>query len=364
MITRSVRAAALALAVAAAGSTSAGAAEKIVYATYFSEVYTIAKVDLWVMDEIEKRSNGEIQFEKYFSGSLLKAPDLYPGLQNGAADMVNGTPAAYNRADFRLSNVVMPYISSKADAVGKALTEVYASNPDFRREFESRNARLLYAVPWAENSSWSSKPLARVEDFKGLKVRSVQTVADAVQKLGGTPVAMAWPEALEALGRGVVDVVSSAPFDSAVLGGIHESAKYGSDAGDMGIFSFAAISINQSRWDSLSEEHQKIFEAVTSQAAGRYIAALDVEIQNAVDKLCAYKGDLTIQVFPEEERAQAQALAAKALQQNWVSWAAETTGADTGKLLDDYVALVRKHEAGSTWKSGFQRYVDQGCGTS
>ncbi|BBK31351.1 TRAP-type C4-dicarboxylate transport system substrate-binding protein [Stella humosa] len=359
---RAIARTAIVCGLAAAGATSAGAAEKIVYASYMSEVYTVSKTDLWMMGEIEKRSNGEIKFEKYFSGSLLKAPDLYPGLQSGAADIVLGTPAAYNRADFRLSNVVLPYISSKADAVGKALTELYAGNAAFRKEYESRNAHVLYIVPWAENTFWSSKPLAKADDFKGLKVRSVQAVADSVKKLGGTPVTMAWPEALDALGRGVVDVVSSSPFDSSVLGGIHESAKVGSDGGDMGIFSFAATSMNQQRWNKLSPAHRKIITEVAADAPARFIADLDGELNKAVDKLCAHKGDLTISLFSEAERAKVHKIAAEPVHAEWVKWAAETNKIDTAAVLKDYIALVRKHEATSTWQSGFQRYAARNCG--
>ena len=355
---------ALVCGLAAVGSTTAGAVEKIVYATYMSEVYTISKVDLWVMSEVEKRSNGQVKFEKYFSGALLKAPDLYPGLQNGAADMVLGTPSAYNRADFRLSNVTLPYISSKADAVGKALSDLYAGNPALRREYESRNARVLYMVPWAENTFWSSKPLAKADDFKGLKVRSVQSIADAVKKLGGTPVAMAWPEALDALGRGVVDVVSSSPFDSSVLGGIYESARVGTDGGDMGIFSSAVAAFNLQRWNALKPELRKIIEEVSAEAPARFLTELNGELDKGVEKLCAYKGDLKITLFPEAERAKIHGSVAKALQDEWVKWAAETTRADTAGLLKQYVDLVRKHEAASTWQSGFQRYTARNCGRS
>ncbi len=348
----------------AAFATAAPAAEKIVYANYVSEVFPISRIDLWVMDEIEKRSKGEIKFEKYFSGSLLKAADIYPGLQNGAADMVMGVPAAYNRSDYRLTNVVLPYISYKADAVTAALGELYASNADFRKEYESRNALVLYMVPWSENTFWSVKPLAKADDFKGLKVRSLQAIADAVKELGGTPVAMAWPEAVEALGRGVVDVVSSAPFDSAVLGGIHESAKYGSDGGGMGVFSVAVTAFNKQRWDALSAAHRKLFPEVTAEAPGRFVKALDAELDKTVDKLCDYKGDLKITLFSEEESKKAAARVAEPIQAQWVKWAAENTKADTTAILKQYLALVRQHEASSSWRSGFQRYVARNCGKS
>ena len=91
-------------------ATASQSAEKLIFATYFSEVYSASKTAIWMMDEIEKRSGGEIKFEKYWSGSLLKAPDLFPGLRSGAADIVIGAPAAYNVREYPLANVVMPYI--------------------------------------------------------------------------------------------------------------------------------------------------------------------------------------------------------------------------------------------------------------
>ena len=362
MLRKMMKAGLAGCALAALASTNAGAAETIVYANPYAEVYTPSKIDLWMMGEIEKRTNGEIKFEKYFSGSLLKVADVFPGLQNGAADMVEGVPAAYNRSDYRLTNVAMPFISSNAEAVSKAMMELYATNADFRREYESRNAKVLYILAWAENSFWASKPLARADDFKGMKVRSLQSVADAVKALGGTPVAMPWSEAVEALNRGVVEAVSNAPFDSAVLGGVYEGAKYGSDGGDMGITSIAVLAFNKQRFEALKPEHRKVIEDVAAEAPPRFLQMLDASIKGAVDKLCAHKGDLKIQVFSEEEKKKAHSIATEPVHGDWVKWAAETTKTDTAAMLKQYIELVRKHEAGSSWLTGFERYKKQGCG--
>ena len=89
-----------------------GAAEKLIYATYFSDVYSASKTDLWFMAEVEKRSGGEITFEKYWAQSLVKAPELFPALQSGAADIVDGAPAAYNVREYPLANIVLPLTST------------------------------------------------------------------------------------------------------------------------------------------------------------------------------------------------------------------------------------------------------------
>ena len=339
----------------------AHAAEKIVFATYISEVYTVSKADIWFMKEVEKRTNGDIKFETYFSGSLLKAADLFPGLASGAADMVEGAPAGYNRKEYPLSNVMLPYISTKADAVTRAYKDLLDNNAAFRKEYEGRNAKVLYSLAWAENTVWSRKPLSKADDFKGMKVRSVQAIADVVQKLGGTPVSLAWPDGIEGLQRGVVDAMSSAPFDSAVLGGLHEIAKVGTDAGGMGIFAVAITAMNLQRYNKLSAANRKVVDDVAAEVPDYALKLLGEQMNTAVDKLCAYKGDLTINLFTSEEAQKVQQLAAQAVRDEWVKSAGATTGVDTKAMLEQFTGLVKKYEETATYVPGFQLY-QQRCG--
>lgn len=345
------------------GGGSAAAAETLVYASYISEVYTASKADIWMMKEIERRSNGEITFEQYWSGSLLKAPDLFPGLRSGAADIVLGAPAGYNVREYPLANVLMPFTSARADAVTKAWNDLYASNAQFRNEFESKGAKVLYSLAWAENTVWSKKPLAKVADFDGLKVRAVPTIADALQKLGATPVALAWPDGLEGLQRGVVDAMSSAPFDSAVHGGVQEVAKHGTDAGGTGIFAVATIAMSLDRYNSLSEEHRRIIDEVAAEAPAKGLEFLEASMDEAVAKLCNMKEGLTISLFPPEEVAKVEEMAATGLQEDWLKRVEAETDADGQAMLDEFLGYVRKYEEGSAYVPGFTRY-EEACGNS
>ncbi|MEZ5857242.1 MAG: TRAP transporter substrate-binding protein DctP [Hyphomicrobiaceae bacterium] len=267
----------------------AGAAEKLIFATYFSEVYSASKTAIWMMDEIEKRSGGEIKFEKYWSSSLLKAPDLFPGLRSGAADIVIGAPHGYNVREYPLANVVMPFMTTRGDALTLAWRDLYKNNAAFRKEFESKGAKVLFSMAWAENTVWSKKPIAKVADLKGLKIRAVPTISDALQKLGATPVALTWPDALEGLQRGVVDGLASAPFDSAVHGGAHEVAKYGTNLGGTGIFATATFGMSLSRYNKLSEKHRKIIDDVSAEAPANALVALDKSVEAAAGQAVAYK---------------------------------------------------------------------------
>jgi TRAP-type C4-dicarboxylate transport system substrate-binding protein len=256
---------------------------------------------------------------------------------------------------------MMPFITTKADAAARAWMDVYRSNADFRNEFESKGVKVLYPFVWAENTLWSRKPFTKLSELKGLKVRAPQPIADAVNKLGGTPVALAWTEGIEALQRGVVDAFSSAPFDSAVHGNLQDVAKFGSDFGESGIFAATVVGISMQRYEKLPEKLRKVIDDVAAEMLDKAAHFNDVSINSAVDKLCAQKEKLTVSRFDSADRAQVQKLVADVIQGEWIARVAKETKTDGKKLLDEFIANVRKHEPASKYMPGFERY-EKKCG--
>jgi len=341
----------------------AAAAEKMIYATFFADFYAGSKADIWMMEEIEKRSGGEIKFERYWNQALLKAPDLMPGLRSGAADVVNSSASIYNQKEFPLSNVMMPYLSSRGDAIMFAFRDLYKNNAALRNEYESKGAKLLYPFAWAENSVWTKKPITKITDFKGMKVRAVPPIAEPISKLGATPVALNWAEGIEALQRGVVEGVGSTPFDSAVHAGMHEVAKYGNDFGGTGIYGVGAVAISLARYNKLSEKHRKIIDEVAEEMPAQATKALNTSVDSAVDKLCNAKDKLVVSQFTDAEKKQIYEIAAVGLQKDWLKRVAAETKVDGKAMLEEFIGYIRKYEKDSTYVPGFERYQKK-CGKS
>jgi len=351
------------LAPLASGPGKANAAEKMIYATFFADYYAGSRADIWFMEEVEKRSGGEIKFERYWNQSLLKAPDLMPALRTGAADVVDSSASIYNIKEYPLANVMMPFLSMRGDAVVRAWQDLYRNNADFRNEFESKGAKVLYPFAWAENTFWSRKPVSKLDDFKGLKVRAVPPLAEPIKKLGATPVAMTWPEGIEALQRGVVDGIGTTPFDSAVHGSMHDVAKHANDLGGTGIYAVSVIAISLNRYNKLSEKHRKIIDDVAAEMPVQATKALNDSVDSAVDKLCAAKEKLTINRMPEDDKEKVYQIAGVSLQQDWLKRVAAETKVDGKALLDEFIGYIRKHEKDSTYTPGFERY-EKKCGKS
>ena len=91
------------------GSKDAAAqtVRKLTYVTFLADTFPMTKTDIWFMDEVTRRTNGRITFEKYFSGSLLKPSDILPGVSSGAADIGNSVPSASPRCS--IPNRVAPF---------------------------------------------------------------------------------------------------------------------------------------------------------------------------------------------------------------------------------------------------------------
>jgi TRAP-type transport system periplasmic protein len=194
-----------------------------------------------------------------------------------------------------------------------------------------------------------------------LKVRAPPPIADALVKLGGTPVALAWTEGIEALQRGVVDGFSSAPFDSAVHGNVQDVAKHGSDLGGSGIFAATVIAISKPRYDKLNDKLRKVIDEVAAEMPAKSAEFNNASIAAAVDKLCAMKEKLVVSKFSDAERQQVQKDVAQAMQADWLARIAKETKVDGRKLLDELIANIRKHEPTSTYTPGFELY-EKKCG--
>lgn len=337
-------------------SAWAQAPVKLNYATYLSNNSTITKTDIWFMEEVTKRSNGRITFEPYFSGALLNAKDLFPGLERGAVDFATGTPATYNPKEYPLSSVVLPYITDKADAVTKAFGELVETNAALREEYRRHNLRFLWTLAFPEGTLWSNKRIDEAKDLKGLRVRATLGVADALSMLGATVVPLSHTDGMEALKRGAIDAFASSPFDSAVINGLNKIAAFGSDGGRMGIYAVSTSAINQRKFESLDAEAKRIILEVAAEAPAQYLKLLNEVIEQAADKLAKSEGGAEIVRFNDEQvRAWREATAGK-VQEKWLSFA-KSAGVDGKPVLEQFVALVRQYEPASKYVPGFELYA-------
>ena len=96
-------------------------------------------------------------------------------------------------------------------ATGRKVTKAYFDTVDKRLQ-QQFNVKLLGIWPFGPQVLFCKKPITKLADVKGLKVRTYdQNLAKFIQTLGGTPVPISFAETHQSLSLGVVDCAITGP---------------------------------------------------------------------------------------------------------------------------------------------------------
>lgn len=337
--------------------TTASAETTISYATYFNSSDPLVKMDLWFMDEVAKRTDGDVVFETYLGGAMLGGPDIYPGLSRGAVDMGMSVPAAFQPDTYVLTNVTLPYITDNSVAVTYAFNELLTESEALRQEYAQQNVKMLYGLGFSENLIWSNTPVRNAEDLEDMRIRSVMSIATALEMLGAVPIQMDFGSAVSALQREVVDGFSSAPFLTSISVGLQEFAPYVSDAGGMGVYAVSSTGINMDVWNGLSPEVQQVIEEVVTEMPDHYASVMDGLVEEGV-KALHDAGVTEVIVMGEEATANIRETVSQPLWDNWIE-RVDASGQDGEAFLARYTELVEQAEANQDYVPGLSRYMDQ-----
>lgn len=174
---------------------------RLSYSVFFPPTHIQCKTaEAWAK-EVETRSEGRIVIDMHPGGSLTPAPQVYDGVVNGVSD-IGMSCFAYTRGRFPLLEAIdlpLGYPDGlTATRIANEVIKQYAPK-------ELSDVHVLYVHAHGPGILASQKPVHKLEDMAGLKVRATGLSSKVVEKLGGVPVGMSQGEASEALRKGVVE---------------------------------------------------------------------------------------------------------------------------------------------------------------
>ena len=246
------RSIAIGLMTLATGGAAYAQSRTLTYATYLPQSFSWVQVDDWFMDEVEARTDGRLTFERNYGGSLLGPVEVFPGVASGAADLGTGG-AVYNTDMLPLAGgLLLPFVTNNADAAAQAFSELSVSSGALAQEWQSAGLMPAYSLVATENSFWTNKAITSADDLKGMRIRASGGIAEVLQMLGATPVAMGMGDGIQAFKSGAIDGFSAAPFDVSTLVGLQDIADFAGDAGRLGVYAAVTLAFNQDSWQSLS----------------------------------------------------------------------------------------------------------------
>jgi len=160
-------------------------------------------------EDVKKATNGDLNIVVHSGASLIKHPEIHRAVRTGQVpigEMFMGLLGNDNPV-YKADNI--PFLASDFDAAKKLWD---ASRPAIEKSLDKEGLKLLYAVPWPPQGFYTKKPINKVEDLKGLKMRSYSpTTSRLAVLLGATPTTVQTPEIPQAFSTGIIDAMVTSP---------------------------------------------------------------------------------------------------------------------------------------------------------
>jgi len=204
---------------------------------------------------LAKKSNNKMTMKVYPDGALGGEVQVIQALRSGTVDFTTCSPGILIGLDKKFGVFDMPFLfndASEADAVldgpiGKSLLD----NPP---------PGLIGLAFWDHgfrNASNSKRPIVKMEDFEGLKIRVSQSpmIIETIRGLGANPLPMPFTELYTALETRAVDGQEN-PNAIFLTNKLYEVQKYLSLTAHQ--YNPLIVLFSKKIWDELNAEEQQL----------------------------------------------------------------------------------------------------------
>lgn len=156
---------------------------------------------------VDRETRGRVRFEPFMDGLLHGPLGGFKACVTGITDYTHGY-ATYQPGSFALTHALqLPFFFSRPQVAALVSEELYPRY--FREEYERLGVYLAHCDATTPYDIISTRPIERLEDLRGMKVRVTGGLTEAVfRELGAIPVVMAAAETYLAFQRGIIDAVA------------------------------------------------------------------------------------------------------------------------------------------------------------
>ena len=265
--------------------------------------------------KVKVATNGRLEIEPYPAGAIVPTNEALTALQNNVIQAMHEWPGYWsgrNPAFAALGDLIFAYEHPwELDAFMH-----YRGGLELLRElYKPFNAYTVGVMVWGVESFASKKPITKMDDFKGIKIREPQGMeAEFMAKAGASVVVLPGTEIFSALDKGIIDATNWSTASQNDKIGFHQVAPYFTYPGfhSMPIGDFT---VNQKEWDKLPPDIKQILTSMSREWAWDTIERIALEDVKMVAE-AKVKGKPIQVVWSAEEKAKARKLA----QEIWESW--------------------------------------------
>lgn len=252
---------------------------------------TIGKMAALFSDELNRQSNGSLDIEVYYDGTLGNDKDLVEGLTLGTVDMQINATTLYSNYEPLIGVLELPFMFRDFEhvhkvldgEVGETLTQSVLEKSGVRMlGFPDGNFRLMYL----------RKAIDSIDDLNGINFRVPEAPVyhEMFKALGANPVPYPYLDVYMGMETGVIEGFDG-PVDIAYLFKFHEVSNAVIVTRHM--YTPYVITIRESLFSELSPEHQEVIQKVTKEVIEEF-RAKSIETEQTHIKLFEESGSVII----------------------------------------------------------------------
>ena len=299
--------------------------------THFSPETLSGQMAAEFIEDVTAMSNGEIQIEMFYSGSVVKAAETFDAAATGIldCDMTGGAYQTGKNPAFQFTGDLLGGYTNPYQQLAWMLHADGAEKiNDLYNQYDMEF--VGWWIPGPESLA-STKPIAGVADFEGWKFRSPPGLATLVfAEMGASPIVMDFNEIFTALETGIIDGADAANLTNNVGLGLYDIAEH---TNFPGFHSMPAdhLACRKDIWDAMPEHHKAIMTIGMEALALRNATAN--EVQNAQTAVDLREKGVNLYEWPESELAQYR----EAVKAGWTAFA---TTPEAEALLESHIAFL------------------------
>lgn len=253
-----------------------------------------------VADTCKEKSGGSIQITVYPASQLGDATAQLESLSTGGQDMFIEAEASYMQtygvADAGVCSFGVCNTQEKLDKLTKS--KLWA---EWEQQFLDTTGIATISNNWIRQMTviCSKKPLRSVEDFKGVKIRTVssETTIAVYNSLGFSSTPISFSEVYLSLQQGVVDATFGTQ-DNVYTNSFYEQAPYilqwGPSCTNLGVW------VNNNKLGSMTEAQRQILIDACNEAGQWYTDSANQQTQGYIDEMTS-KGVELVYLSEEDE---------------------------------------------------------------
>jgi tripartite ATP-independent transporter DctP family solute receptor len=213
---------------------------------------------------LEQKSGGKMKAKAFGGGSLGGDAQVISSLQGGVVEMTLVSPGLLTGLIKEFSVFDLPFMFTSYREVDAVM-----DGPVGTRLLDMLKEKGLIGLGYWDhgfrNITSAKRPINKMEDISGLKVRVIQIpiFIDTFSALGANPVPLPFPELYTALETGTVDGQEN-PFASIETSKFYEVQKYAATTGH--VYNPLVAIFSKRVWDKLSEDERRIVQEAATEA--------------------------------------------------------------------------------------------------